>query len=71
VVEAKLDALKVVAGTGDIPQNVNFAVKSDVLMTFLDSNRAAYEVGTTSPRPLDPADLAEFAKGVSGHIACQ
>ena len=38
VVSAKLGAAKM-AASGDLPQNVNFAVKSAVVATFLDANR--------------------------------
>jgi hypothetical protein len=31
MVTAKLDALKVVKATGDIPQNINFAIKTGAL----------------------------------------
>lgn len=35
VVSAKLNALRVMLLTGDVPQNVNFAVKSQILMSQL------------------------------------
>lgn len=38
VVSAKLDALVVASKTGDIPQSVNFAIKSTVARMFLESN---------------------------------
>ena len=34
VVSAKLDAIKVAMAAGDLPQNVNFAVKSAIVATF-------------------------------------
>jgi S1-C subfamily serine protease len=37
MVTAKLDALKVVKATGDIPQNINFAIKTGALRDFLDA----------------------------------
>ena len=39
IVTAKLDAMRLARFTGDIPQNVNFALKSEVARTFLDSKR--------------------------------
>lgn len=36
VVQGKLDALQVAQKTQDLPQNVNFALKSSVLMRFLE-----------------------------------
>jgi S1-C subfamily serine protease len=38
VVVSKLDALRVAKATGDIPQNVNFALNANVLRAFLDAN---------------------------------
>lgn len=38
VVVAKLDALRFAKLNGDIPQNINFAIKSEVAQTFLRSN---------------------------------
>lgn len=37
VVVAKLDALKFLAATGDLPQNVSFAIKAEQLALFLES----------------------------------
>jgi hypothetical protein len=37
VVVGKLDALKIASVTGDIPQNVNFAIKAEVVRSFLDA----------------------------------
>jgi S1-C subfamily serine protease len=71
VVTAKLNALKVALKDGDLPQNVNFAVKSAILATFLDSNRVSFQAGTTAPKPLDPADIADQAKAISGFVVCR
>ncbi len=69
VVTYKLNALRQAAAHGDIPQNVNFAVKSTVLSTFLDANSIAYEPGGRT-EPLRPADLAERAGEISVHVVC-
>jgi S1-C subfamily serine protease len=70
VVTAKLDALNVAIKDGDLPQNVNFAVKSAILAIFLDSNRVAYQQGTDA-KPMDPADIAEKARDMSAFIMCR
>lgn len=70
VVSAKLDAIKVAAAQGDLPQNVNFAVKSSVAISFLDANQIPYEPGSPADK-LDTADLAEKAKKASVFIRCQ
>jgi S1-C subfamily serine protease len=63
VVEGKLDALKVASVTGDIPQNVNFAIRASTLANFLEANRVAYEVesGATAMPSTEVADRAERA----------
>ena len=37
VVQGKLDAIKVAKVVGDIPQNVNFAIRSSTLSNFLEA----------------------------------
>jgi S1-C subfamily serine protease len=70
VVTAKLNALKVVAVAGDLPQNVNFAIKSSVAANFLDTNRIAFEAGSATAA-MTPADLADHAKAVSTFVLCK
>ncbi|WP_133123364.1 S1C family serine protease, partial [Methylobacterium frigidaeris] len=71
VVTAKLNALKVMVATnGDIPQNVNFALKGAVAATFLESNGVAFTVGAAAA-PMAPADLADHAKAMSVFVACR
>ncbi len=70
VVTSKLNALKVALSDGDLPQNVNFAVKAATLATFLDSNRVTYQVGADG-KPLEPADLADKAREISAYVLCK
>jgi len=64
-VSAKLNALLVMLGTdGDIPQNVNFAIKSSVAATFLESNGVSFSVGAPGVA-IPPADLADIGKAIS------
>jgi S1-C subfamily serine protease len=69
VVEGKLDALKVLRVTGDIPQNVNFALRASTLANFLEANRVAYEVeGSSTAMP--NTELADRAERASAAIEC-
>ncbi|POR49333.1 S1C family serine protease [Bosea psychrotolerans] len=70
IVTAKLDAIKMAENQGDLPQNVNFAVKASLATSFLDANQVAYEVGAPGEK-LDPADLAERAKKASVFLTCR
>ena len=71
VVSAKLNALRVIVATnGDIPQNVNFAIKASIVTSFLDANGVAYATGGAA-QPIQPADLADQAKAMSAFIECR
>ena len=49
VISHKLDAEKVVRAYGDFPQNVNFALKSSELISFLDLYGVDFEISSFSP----------------------
>ena len=70
VIEGKLDALKVARATGDIPQNVNFAIRTSTLVNFLEANRIAYEVASSSAT-LPNTQLAEQAEAASVQLECR
>jgi hypothetical protein len=69
VITAKLDAMAIAKRTGDIPQNVNFAIKTEVLESFLKSAGVRYE-RSVSDRPLQVADIADMAKAATVRIEC-
>lgn len=71
VVSAKLNAFKVAVESGDLPQNVNFAVKSAILATFLDASRVIYKVAAPGAKALEPADIADQARAMSGFVVCR
>ncbi|HUF27996.1 MAG TPA: trypsin-like peptidase domain-containing protein [Gemmatimonadaceae bacterium] len=69
VVVTKLNARIVAEETGDIPQNVNFAVKATVLRDFLDDAGIEYRVGTSSvARPR--ADIGDLGRAVTVMVQC-
>lgn len=69
VVVSKLDTLKVAKATGEITQNVNFAINGTMLQTFLDSAGIQYK---TSPlgRKLSAPDAADRAKQFTALVEC-
>ena len=69
IVVAKLDALKVVSATGDIPQNVNFAIKASAAAAFLDAQGVAHVESTGGPT-LSTPDIAERAKKLAMQVVC-
>ena len=70
VVQAKLDALRSAIVTGDIPQNINFAISLEVLADFLTKNRVAFRDGAISA-PLDTARVAELAQSFTYRVECR
>jgi serine protease Do len=70
VVSAKLNALQVMVATdGDIPQNVNFAIKADVLLRFLEKNGISPAGASMSPLLSGP-ELAQHAIKLSVFLRC-
>ena len=69
VVSAKLDTIKVASRIGDVVQNVNFAIKANAMVSFLDANRISYSTNVGSPMQI--VDLAEQARLASVFIRCE
>lgn len=69
VVVSKLDALKVAEITGDLPQNVNFAISGAVVRAFLEGQGVAYATDLSTKR-LDTAEIAEAARGFTVVVEC-
>ncbi len=65
VVVSKLDAVR-----GDMPQNVNFAIKASTAAKFLDAHGIAYQ-NATSEKALAIPDIVEQARGFSVQVLCQ
>jgi S1-C subfamily serine protease len=70
VVVSKLNAERVSKVTGDMAQNVNFAIKPEVLRLFLDSNRVPYR-GASLGQRLDGIQLAERARSYTVQVICE
>ncbi len=70
IVTSKLSALLVAAVTGDIPQNVNFALKKTVAESFLDANSIHYAVAAPG-KEINAADIGEAAKRYTLFVECR
>jgi S1-C subfamily serine protease len=70
VIVSKLDALRVAKVTEDIPQNVNFAIKASVAISFLESH-GLDPVIEASKRRLEPANIAELVKQFTVRVTCR
>jgi S1-C subfamily serine protease len=72
VVEAKLDAVETLRIAGDIPQNVNFAIRAFEAIHFLERNHVPYHVEATPSMPdLKVADVAAKVRRFSVPLVCE
>jgi hypothetical protein len=69
VVVGKLDALQVARTTGDVPQNVNFAVHWSEVRSFLQEEGIQYKK-EPSLRAMSTRDIAALASKISVTIQC-
>jgi len=69
VVVAKLDAVKVAKAIGDIPQNINFAVKGEVAQTFLNAHKVKFKTAT-STKKLENTDIASRGRAFTVLVEC-
>lgn len=70
VVVSKLDAAKALRLTGDIPQNVNFAIKPEALNHFLGAAEVRAAKASAEDRRLDGTELAARARKFTVGIEC-
>lgn len=70
VVVSKLDAMIVNEAIGDIPQNVNFAIRGEIAKLFLVQNNIAPVTSTNSER-MEPEELAQTASRFTKYVECQ
>ncbi len=69
VVQSKLSAAKMLKAMGDIPQNVNFAIKSNVLTSFLNVHGISYK-SNQSDKQRSVVDVVESARETTYSIEC-
>lgn len=71
VVSMKLDDVKTARATGSIPQNVNFAINSQTIKTFLDVNKVPYKTGGSFfAWDKSLADLGDEARKWTAVVEC-
>jgi len=69
VVAAKINAIKFAKATGDLPENINFAIKTGAVRDFLDNSAVSYQ--TAEPNlELKTADIASKARAYTMLITC-
>ena len=69
VVTAKTDAIKMAKHTGNIPQNVNFALKASLVRDMLEVKDIDYETAS-SKKELKTVDIFDRAKKFTVLVEC-
>jgi S1-C subfamily serine protease len=69
IVTYKLNAARELKTTGDISQNVNFALKQSVLRAFLDGNNVTY-ARSDAAQAQTAADVGSEASKFTGIVGC-
>ncbi len=69
VVTGKLDNLRIAVATGNIPENINFAIKTGALRDFLDNSVVPYQTGEPKGE-LKTTDIAANARAYTMLISC-
>lgn len=70
VVNARINDLAVAAVTGSLPQNVNFAIKANVLSNFLDAHSVAYRT-SEAEKTMDLATVGTRARQFTVMVHCE
>jgi S1-C subfamily serine protease len=70
VVVSKLNAQRVAESTGDIPQNVNFAVKGEEAVEFLRRNGVEPRLAESAAALRSPAEVGEVAHPSTMLLRC-
>jgi S1-C subfamily serine protease len=70
VVTSKLNSVRVAAAIGDIPQNVNFALKSSIVEMFMATHSLHFRSGVSSSR-MSIADVGQRTRDFTAKIQCE
>jgi S1-C subfamily serine protease len=70
VIVSKLNAQRIAQATGDIPQNVNFAIKGTEALDFLRRNEVQPEIAETRGTELSAAEVGEIAHPSTLFLRC-
>lgn len=68
-VVSKLNVARVAKFTGDLAQNVNFAIKPEIIRLFLDVNHVHYVAAHLGAR-IEGTEIAQRARSFSTQVLC-
>jgi S1-C subfamily serine protease len=69
IVVSKLNAVRVATITGDIPQNVNFAINGAIAKAFMDARGVDYRTSSSATKS-ETADIADRAGSYTIPLGC-
>ncbi len=70
VIVSTIDGLAIASVTGNLPQNVNFAIKASVAAAFLDAQNVPHE-DTSDQGALSTPDLTARARSFTAKVVCR
>jgi S1-C subfamily serine protease len=70
VVAEKINALKFAKATGDLPENINFAIKTGAVRDFLDNSVVSYQIAE-SKGELKTEEIASRARAYTMLVSCK
>ena len=70
IVSSKLNVWSEIKAQGDIPENVNFAIKVSAAAQFLQDTGVKFQIGEATQAMKGP-DLADEAKALSAYVECR
>ena len=70
IVTATLNPFTQIKSQGNIPQNVNFALKATIAANFLQDNNIKFQIGEAT-QPAKGPILADQARAISAYIECR
>ncbi|GAA6131166.1 trypsin-like peptidase domain-containing protein [Halopseudomonas sabulinigri] len=71
VVTSKLNAMGMAQRTGDIAQNVNFALSLDTLTNFMAQNGIAFNVAPLDGEDMTVTEISQSARGWTVPVSCE
>lgn len=71
LVSSKLNSIAVAKATGDIPQNIGFGIKTEVIELFLNSKSVPFNFGTGKLSKAGTAEVASKAKRSVVKVVCK
>jgi S1-C subfamily serine protease len=69
IVVSKLNALRLAKSTGDLPQNINFAIRGDVVRSFLEAQQVDFTASSASLK-LENTEIANRGTAVTVLVRC-